>query len=319
MLRLVLLALVALTTATAASAQVVGIGTTQAGATGQIATAIAQVVSQRAGGLQMRTQPMAGAAQYIPQINAGQLEFGIANAVETVYAVQGRVIVEGRPNPNLRMVANLFPFMAGLVVQRDGPIRSMADFRGRPIPTGFSGNPLGRVMMEVFMGLGGLTMNDVRPVPVPAFPRMFEAFRQQTTSTTIVALGSGILQEFESALGGIRYVSIDDTPQNREMLARTLPQSYLVTVQPQAGLLGIIGPTNLVAYDYTLFAAPNVPDEVVARVVRTMHDNPDDLKATGPLWREFNPRRMSRDIGVPFHPGAIAAYQQLNIWPAPAQ
>ena len=57
------------------SAQTVGIGTTKGGATGRVSAGIAKVVSSH-GDLQARTQPMAGTQQYIPPVNAGQLEFG---------------------------------------------------------------------------------------------------------------------------------------------------------------------------------------------------------------------------------------------------
>src|SRR4249920_1999420 len=84
-------------TANAAFAQVVGLGTTQVGATNQLSTAISKVVSDK--GLQMRTQPMAGAAQYAQLVNNGDIEFGVSNAAELHYLVRGEVIVE-KPNPN---------------------------------------------------------------------------------------------------------------------------------------------------------------------------------------------------------------------------
>jgi TRAP transporter TAXI family solute receptor len=300
---------------TGAMAETIGIGTTQVGATSQIASAIAKVVSEK-GGIQMRTQPMAGAAQYIPIVNAGQLEFGIANIVETAYAVRGKVILEGRPNPELRMVARLFPFVAGLVVAKDGPVKTMADFKGQPVPAGFSGNPLGQVIMEGYLATAGLSLGDTKQVLVPSFPRMFDSFKQKSTVTSIAAVGSGILKDFDVSLGGIRYVSFDDTPKSRAALQKFLPQAYFTEVKPMPGETGIEVPTRLIAYDYVLFAGAKVSDDVVAKVVAAMHANPADLKATGPLWKEFEPARMSVDVGIPYHPGAIKYYTDKGQWPA---
>lgn len=298
-----------------AAAETVGLGTTRVGATSQIAAAIAKVVSEK-GGMQMRTQPMAGAAQYIPIVNAGQLEFGIANIVETSYAVRGEVILDGHPNPELRMVARLFPFIAGLVVVKDGPVKSLADLRGKPVPAGFSGNPLGRVIMEGYLATAGLTMGDTEQVLVPSFPRMFDAFKQKNTATSIAAVGSGILKDFDATLGGIRYLAFDDTPQAQAALQKFLPRAYFIEVKPAPGQTGIVEPTRLIAYDYVLFAGAKVSDDAVAKVVAAMHENPDDLKATGPLWKEFDPAKMSVDVGIPYHPGAIAFYSQKGQWPA---
>lgn len=299
--------------ATAASAQPVGLGTTQAGATAQLAAAIAKVVSERSGGLQMRLQQMAGAAQYIPLVNAGELEFGIANIVETAYAYEGKVIAEGRPNPDIRMVADLMPFLAGLLVQKDAPIKTIADLKGQAVPSGFSGNPLGRVIMDGYLATGGLSMADVKPVPVPGFPRMFDAFKQQQTVTSIVALGSANVQDFEASLNGVRYLPFPNTPESTAALKKFLPQGYFIEVKPEAGLGGIPVPTTLIAYDYVLFASAKAKDDVVAKVVAALHDNPADLKASGPLWRDFEPKRMGTEVGVPYHPGALAAYRQKGV------
>jgi len=111
--------LLAATSTVFSSAQVVGLGTTQTGATFQLATGLAKVVSDK-GGMQMRTQPMAGAAQYAPLVNRGDIEFGISNVPELHYLIAGTVITE-RPNPELRMVARIVPWYNGLVVKRTAP------------------------------------------------------------------------------------------------------------------------------------------------------------------------------------------------------
>ena len=62
-----------------------------------------------AGELQMRPQELANTADYIPLVNAGEIEFGISNIVQLTHAVKGIEMSEGRPNENLRMVATLMP------------------------------------------------------------------------------------------------------------------------------------------------------------------------------------------------------------------
>ena len=67
--------------ATTASAQTIGIGATKAGAVAQITATISKAVSEH-GGVQMRKQTMGGTQQYIPVVNAGELEFGISNIAQ---------------------------------------------------------------------------------------------------------------------------------------------------------------------------------------------------------------------------------------------
>lgn len=298
-----------------AHAQVVGLGTTQAGATNQLSVGIAKVVSDK-GGVQLRTQPMAGAAQYAPLVNAGEIEFGISNVVELHYLAAGRVITEGREHKNLRMAARLVPWYNGLVVKRDSPYKTVRDLKGAAVPYGFTGNPLGRVMIDAFLANGGLTVADVKPYPVPAFPRMFDAFKQQQTVTSISVIGAAQMQEWESALGGVRFLSLDRSPEAIAATARHAPQSTVAEVQPRAGMLGVIGPTNLVLFDYTLWVGAKVADELVGKVLAALHDHAEALKSTTPLFREFEASLMGKDLGLPYHQAAERFYRSKGIWPA---
>lgn len=296
-----------------AAAQVVGLGTTQVGATFQLSTGVAKVVSDK-GGIQMRTQPMAGAAQYAPLVNRGDIEFGVSNVPELHYLVRGEVIVDNRPNPDLRMVARLVPWYTGLVVKKDSPIRSVKDLKGQPVPAGFTGNPLGKVLITGYLANAGMTFDDTRQVPVPSFPRMFDAFKQQQTATSIATIGMAQLKEWESSLGGVRFLSFDASPAAVAAVTRHMPHSYVAAVNPGPGRTGIDAPTNMVIYDYALWANVKVADDVVAKVAAALYDNPGDLKATSPLWAEFDAAELGRDVGIAYHPGAIKVYQAKGIW-----
>ena len=296
-----------------AHAQVLGLGTTQVGATFQLATGVAKVVSDKSG-LQMRTQPMAGAAQYAPLVNKGDIDFGISNVPELHYLVKGEVIVDNRPSPDLRMVARLVPWYNGLVVKKDSPIRSVKDLKGQPVPAGFSGNPLGRVLIGGYLANAGMTFDDTRQVPVPAFPRMFDAFKQQQTVTSIATIGMAQLREWESSLGGVRFLPFDPSPAAVAAVTRHVPHSYVVEVKPGPGRVGVDTPTNILVYDYALWANARVSTDAVAKVAQALYENPAELKATSPLWAEFDPAQLGRDVGIPYHPGAIKVYQAKGIW-----
>ena len=296
-----------------ALAQVVGLGTTQVGATFQLATGVAKVVSDK-GGLQMRTQPMAGAAQYAPLVNKGDIDFGISNVPELHYLIRGEVIVEKRPHPDLRMVARLVPWYTGLVVKKDSPIRTLKDLKGQPVPAGFSGNPLGKVLITGYLANAGMTFEDTRQVPVPAFPRMFDAFKQQQTATSIATIGMAQLREWESALGGVRFLSFDPSPAAVAAVTKHVPHSYVIEVKPGPGKVGVESPTHMLVYDYALWVNARVPDDAVGKVATALLEHGAELKATSPLWAEYDASQLGRDVGVDYHPGAMKVYQAKGIW-----
>jgi len=126
-------AAIAVTTASGAMAQTIGLATTQGGATEQIATAIAKTVSQ-ATDLQVRPQMLANTSQYIPLVNDGRVEFGIANYPQTFYALKGEGMSEGQPAPNLKLVASLIPFNAGMMVPSSLGIKTLDGLKGKRVP-----------------------------------------------------------------------------------------------------------------------------------------------------------------------------------------
>jgi uncharacterized protein len=263
--------------------------------------------------MQMRTQPMAGAVQYAALVNRGDIEFGMSNVPELHYLSKGVVISEGKPNPDLRMAARLVPWYNGLIVKKDSPIRSIKDLKGQPMPAGFPGNPLGKVLITGYLANAGLTFEDTRQVPVPSFPRMWDSFKQQQTAASIATIGMSQLQELQAALDGVRFISFDPSPAAVSAMQKHVPTSYVVEVKPGPGKIGIDAPTNMLVYDYALWVNAKVKNDVVTKVVETLYSNPADIKATSPLWAEFDPAQMGKDVGIPYHPAAAAFYKSKGI------
>ena len=94
-----------------ASAQTVGMGVGVAGFwTNSAGAAIAKVANDA--GVKMRIEPSSGTTVYVPSINNGNLQFGLANHEEPFEAVHGTGLWTGKQLPNLRVVSVLARVMA---------------------------------------------------------------------------------------------------------------------------------------------------------------------------------------------------------------
>ena len=99
------------------SAQIYSIGTGKQGFfTYSAGAAIAKVAAD--GGLNLRVKPFGGTSAYVPGVNAGEQQFGLANELETHYAVTGTVIYKDKPQPDLRVVAVLTPLYSQFFVRQ---------------------------------------------------------------------------------------------------------------------------------------------------------------------------------------------------------
>ena len=290
------------------TAETIGIGTTKGGATAQISAAISKVVSANSE-VQVRPQAMANTQQYIPVVNAGKIQLGLANVPQTRYAVSGTGMSEGKPNPDLRMVVTLFTFRTGVMVAKDSGINTTADLKGRKLPA-FKERALGDYIFGAFLESGGLSYNDVSKVPASNFPTMWKMFKEGQVEAAIVAVGSKPAFDFDAAFGGVHF--LDFGSSNTAVAEKYLPGSFLL--ETNGSTPGEGDGIHALSFDYALFAHKDVADNVITEVVKAMYENPDALKETSPLWKSFDPTKMGKDAGVEFHPAAMAFYKEKGIW-----
>ena len=296
--------------ASAVVAELAALGSTARGGTSQIGRTLAAAISE-VGELQIRPQELANTADYIPLVNAGDIEFGIANVVQLTYAVNGTGMSEGRPNSNLQMVATLMPFRSAYIVRKDSDIKSIEDLKGRRVPI-FADKALGDYVTKGYFANANMSLDQVDGVAVPNFPRMWASFAEGSADVAIVVVGAANSREYDASFG-IRYLSFENTP---EALARTrkfLPQMYLQEM-PAGSVPGIDKPTNVNVFDYTLFAGKDVSDDMVYKSVKALWEKEADLLAAGPFWNGFMKEKMSAPLGLTYHPGAIKFYKEMGVW-----
>lgn len=312
------LALAAVAAATAltfnspASAQIVGVATTKGGATAQVSNAIAKVVSLKSD-LEVRTQTLGGTQQYIPVVNAGEVDFGLSNLPQYTMAKTGTGLSAGTKYDNLRIAATMMVFRVGPIVARNGGVNKIGDLRGKRGPAGFKASPLFNYILGAFLANGGMSIDDMRKVPVVALRQHWNAFKQGKLDVMVGAVGTGVLKEINLAVkGGIKYLSLDPSDAAVKRTLAVYPGSYLKVVKPAKPFTGVLEPVNVLHFDYLLWTHKVASNEVVYKVVKTMHENEKDLKASSPLWRSHSSKRMSKDQGFALHPGAMKFYKEIG-------
>lgn len=295
-----------------ASAQMVGLATTTGGATEQLAMHLAKVLSQETD-LVIRPQVMANTSQYIPLVNQGRIEFGIANFPQVSHAMDGIGMSEGSANPDLRMVATMLPFNAGLVVPVDSGIETLADLAGRKVPQ-FPPNSLGEFFFTASMETAGVSYDDVQGVPTSNFGQQFNNVKEGMTEVTIGSVGAQSIMDVEATVGEVRYLTFKEGDE--DILSKYLPGTSLKTWGDRPDAAGISPETMVLFYDYTLFAHKDVPDEMVTQVLEALYSNPEAMKTGGAMWNEYDPAQLARVTVLPFHPAAESFFKDKGIWPA---
>ena len=310
------LAALALLAAGSAQAQNVGIAASNPGSlyhsTGTAVAKLANDIAQ----MKATVYPFASATIYLPAVNAGEYAFGISNVEELRVAVLGIEQFQGRPYADLRATAILYPLRVTYFVRKDSDIHSMADLKGKRVTDGYGSQKTVPPILDALLATGGLTRADTQPVNVPNVVGGAEAFVQGKADAFFFALGAAKVEEANASVGGIRALGIPNTPENLARIQKHFPPAYLRPEKPSPRNVGVLEPIHAMAYDGVLVASAKTPDEIVYRMVKSMHGHKKVMAEVFGAMNLFNPQEMAKPLGpIQWHPGAVRFYQELGAWP----
>jgi len=210
-------------------------------------------------------------------------------------------------------VAAMIPYRVAMHVRADSPIKSIADVKGKRVSSGYNAQKTIARIIEAHLASAGLSYKDVIGVPAPNVVRAAEDFKSGRVDVLFFALGSAAIKEASAALGGLRVLPIDDSPEALKRIQAILPGAYSFVVQPAPALDGISEPTKLVAFDMTLNASASVSEDIAYRVAKSLYESKTELTQTFPPFALFDPARMGKpNTGIDTHPGAVKFYREIG-------
>jgi len=253
-----------------------------------------------------------GSVENLRMVASGQIESAIAQSDVVSWAFAGNsVFADQGPVEKLRAIASLFPESLHLVVRDDGPIKTLADLKGRRISLGQTGSG---------------TLADARIVLAAS------GLTEQDLSVEHLRSGTAAADLSEGSLEGIFLIGGIPIPAVRALAATTpirlipIPDDVLSKMQEKYG-----------PYDRSVIPADTYPGVGIATSTVGFHalwvvsaDASDDLifAITKALWNEATQRLLDthdpigKDVRlehaldgltIPLHPGAIRFYRQAGL------
>lgn len=301
-----------------ASAQQLGIATSNPGSLyHSIGTAIAKAANEQ--GLNVTLQPATSPNQYLPAVNAGQIEFGVGNLQEFNYALEGKAWFTGSVNPNLRVVALLYPLKEAIFVRKDSNIMSVGDLKGKRMTDGFTAQNTIIPQLEAIYATAGMTRDDIIKVQVPSVIGGVDAFMSGKSDGFIFAHGAAKVREADAAVGGLRALPIPNTPEATAAIKKHWPTGFIVEITPGPAAPGVLAPGHFIAYPQLIFTNKDVPDATVEKLAKIIYENQPAMGQVFAPMKGFDPKKDMVGNSAPgqYHPGAIKFYKEVGLWKNP--
>jgi len=285
----------------------------QGSSTHNMALAIAGVAADQ--GLDLRPQPYKSTSQASGIVNAGELDFGLENAIAIRQAFKGEGRFKDEPLTNLRLVAKLMPLRMVIGVRKDSGITSLADLRGKRLPSGFPAAVTGELLISTMLSTGGLSYDDVQKVPVNDFTAMADAFVAGELDAFIHVIGTPRDEQVARDVGGIVPLSLGSDEAAIASVKEKMPVGSLYLLEPSPRLASITQPTEILQYDFFVYTHANEPDDNVVKLIEAMRKGKAKMLESVASMDWFDPAAMYADIGVDYHPAALAYYQKNGLAP----
>lgn len=276
-----------------------------------VGAALSEVLDQEGGDAwQVTAEATKGSMENIRRLDSGEIDFALANAAITYFAVRGEAGWT-KPYP-MKTVMTLAPNVALFVTRQDSGIKRMTDLKGQRVvagPAGAGFNFFLRPLLEAH----GITYDD------------FTALHNTQSGAVDMLSDRSAAAAF---LGGaVPTASITQASASQDI--------YFIPFDPDAvqQLLSkyqFFSPATIPAGTYRgqsedfnglnvgsmhLITAASTDADLVYRVTRTIYENRDKVSAKHPAGRAIRAGNVERNTGVEFHPGAVRYYREIGIWP----
>lgn len=308
-------ALVAGLAAPAVAQQTYSIGTNKQGSLAYgVGTAVSKLMNEKEGML-FRVKPGGGSSSIVPQMNSGKVDFGVNNAAESRFARFGKGNFEGKPQPNFRLVAMVYPLRLTLAVPNDSKIKRISDAKGMRMGYKYTAQTIFQLLAGALLASDGLKQDDMKNTPYSRYVPTGDDMARGKLDIAVVSPGAGASKKQHAILksrGGLRFLSINSTPEGVKRMQSLYPETFPMTIHPSGATPGVLGPTTVMAYPYFLTAGAHVSADVIYKVVKTMHANKAYLAKANSRFKIFNPKDMKATSPVEYHPGAVRAYKELG-------
>jgi len=279
---------------------------------------IATVLSQHLG-VEVKVVASSGPTEWLPMIHTGEMDLGLLNSWDAQMGREGKSSYErlsGGQGFPIMLITSGHKALTGVVVPNDLGIRQGADIKGKRFVGAYSGSPAVTAIAHAALANWGLSFEDVAMVTMPSVEQGVRALiegRAEVNGTS--AVGMGFIAELEASRGA-RFLSFDPSPDAAKRLQEKFP-ARLVKVTPGPGKTGVREEIYLMSYDFYLVGRESLAENLVYDIVKILWEQNQALTRINHPLQDWTPENFIADPNtIPYHPGSIRLYKEMNVWPS---
>ena len=282
------------------------------GAFAQVGNAIGNVLDANNGdnNWTVTAQGTKGTQENIRKLEAGEIEFGMANAAITYFAIRGEGAWE-KPH-DVRVVATMAPNVGVFVTTRGSGIEKIADLKGKRVVLGPSGAGFD-YFLKPLLEVHGVTYDDMEVIP----GNYLKAAEDISDGNADAAFMGGAIPipavTSLCATQDVVFLKFDEDAPQKLMEKHPFYFPVNIPADKYSDLTEDLQGINV--GNMVFISHADVDEETVYQVTKLLYENRDKVTEQHPAGKALGAKNIIRDTGTEFHPGAIRYYKEAGIWP----
>lgn len=229
-------------------------------------------------------EPTEGSVANIGYLRRGDVALALVQSDVALDAFNGAGTFDGRPYPELRVLAALYSEVVHVIVRADDPASSLAGLKGRVIAVGEAGSGT-ELNARMILAALGFTDRDFTASHLP-FTKATEALERGHVDA--VFFTGGVPADGVARLAArvpVRLLPIDGVDAERVVAARAC---WVRETVADGSYPGMNAPVNTLGLRALLVAGEDLADDLVEQMLSLMFDRLSELIRVTPVAARIN-------------------------------
>jgi len=261
-------------------------------------------------GIRCSVESTGGSVYNVNTIQAGELDFGIAQSDTVFQAYNGEGKFKGKAITELRSALAIYPELLAFVVAKRSGIKTLADIKGKRANIDVPGSGT-RMTTEIVLKAFGIKKSDLALVNELKSSEGPTILKDDHVDGYFGVFGHPTANIKDSANSlDIDIVPIEGAPI--DALVKKYPY-YAKGVISGTFYKGVTHDVPSIGVKAVLVTSSRTSDKVVYTVVKTILDNFAAFKKLHPAHKTITKKSLLDGLSVPQHPGAIKAFKEAGL------
>ena len=281
-----------------------------------VGVAIATLIGKETS-LKMNAIDSAGSAENIQLLKNNEADLAILQSLFSEMAWSGKGQYQGQPEREFRSITMLWSNVEHFIVRSEsvetGNIEDLQNYKGKAFSIGKRGSGTETSGKTILQELGFDVELDFRPEHM-GYSESAEAMQNGRIEAMNIPAGppaSAVSQTYAS-MGADKIAVLEFTPEQLKKINATFPVWQPYTIE--AGIYpNQQQPIQTIAQPNLLAVRPDLDNETVYEITKTIYENLPQLKQSHQATKEMSLDSAISGLTTPLHEGAIQYYQEKGL------